>query len=149
MTAVLLTALFAAALPPAALATDAIRTIVITANDSLKFNVTRIEAHPGEKIHIQLRNIGILPKAVMGHNWVLLKTGVDVLAYSNAAVDAKVEDYQPPSLADKVLVSIPLIGARETADTTFDAPATPGTYPFLCSFPAHCQVGMRGELIVR
>lgn len=125
------------------------RTIVIAANDSLKFNVTRIEAHPGETIHSQLRNIGNLPKAVMGHNWVLLKAGADVLAYSNAAVAAKGENYRPPSLADKVLMSIPLIGARETADATFDAPATPGTYPFLCSFPAHCQIGMRGELIVR
>jgi azurin len=147
--AMILLALATAARLPAAPDTDEPRTIVITANDSLKFNVTRIEAHPGEKLHVQFHNNGTLPKSVMGHNWVLLKAGSDVTAYSTAAVSARGENYEPQSLADRVLVALPLIGARQSADVTFDAPATPGVYPFLCSFPAHCQVGMRGELIVK
>jgi uncharacterized cupredoxin-like copper-binding protein len=31
---------------------------------------------------------------------------------------------------------------------TFTAPTTPGRYEFVCSFPGHYQVGMRGVLIV-
>jgi azurin len=140
----------AAVLPPLrASAAEEPRVIVITAGDSMKYDVTRIEAHPGEKLHILLRNNGTLPKSVMGHNWVLLKAGSDTLAYSTAAVAARSENYEPQSLADRVLVALPLIGARQSADVTFDAPVTPGVYPYLCSFPAHCQVGMRGELVVK
>jgi hypothetical protein len=70
-------------------------------------------------------------------------------AYSTAAVSARGENHEPQSLADRVHVALPLIGTRQSADVTFDAPATPGVYPFLCSFPAHCQIGMRQELIVK
>ena len=59
------------------------------------------------------------------------------------------QNYQPASLAGEVLAAIALVGARETGEVTFAAPLAPGSYPFLCSFPAHCQVGMRGELVVK
>ena len=125
------------------------KTVVITANDNMKFSVTRIEARPGQRIHIVLKNEGTLPKEVMAHNWVLLKIGENTTAYATAALSAKGQDYQPPSLAGEVLAAIPLIGARKTGEVTFAAPTEPGSYPFLCSFPAHCQVGMRGELVVK
>jgi len=48
---------------------------------SLAPSVTHIEARPGEKLHSQFRNAGTLPKAVMGHNWVLLKAGSDAMPY--------------------------------------------------------------------
>src|SRR5437016_2350074 len=57
---------------PSARASEAEQTITIVANDTLKFNVTRIEAKPGQKIHVQLRNEGTAPKETMGHNWILL-----------------------------------------------------------------------------
>src|SRR5882724_7028395 len=78
---------------------DAPKTVVITATDSLRFNVTRIDAKPREKIRLVLRNEGSLPKDVMGHNWVLLKAGQDPSAYAAGAVAAKSENFQPASLA--------------------------------------------------
>ena len=128
---------------------EAVKTIVITANDSLRFSVTKIEAQPGEKIHVQLHNAGTMPKDVMGHNWILLKAGADPVAYANAAVSAKTDGYQPKALADQVLAAIPLLGPKQTGDVTFSAPTAPGTYSFLCSFPAHVSAGMRGTLIVK
>ena len=80
--AMILIALATATCLPAAPETEEARTIVITANDSLKFSVTHIEARPGEKLHVQFRNAGTLPKAVMGHNWVLLKAGSDAMPYN-------------------------------------------------------------------
>ncbi|HEY0945970.1 MAG TPA: plastocyanin/azurin family copper-binding protein, partial [Opitutaceae bacterium] len=65
------------------------RVVEITANDSMKFNVTRIEAAAGEELRIVLRNVGSMPKEAMGHNWVLLKQGSDAQAFVNAAVTAK------------------------------------------------------------
>jgi azurin len=130
-------------------AAGGIRTIAISAFDTMKFSVTSIDAHPGEKITIVLKNEGNLPKEAMGHNWVLLKAGVDPQAYANAALTSKAQDFQPTSMADKVLAATKLIGPKETASITFTAPTAPGKYAYLCSFPAHCQVGMRGVLVVK
>ena len=145
----LLFALAAAAFLPAASAADNGKTIVITASDMLKFSVTQIEVQRGQTVHIQLKNAGTLPKDVMGHNWILLKAGSDATAYATAALSAKGEGYQPKSLADQVLASIPLLGPRQTGEVTFVAPDTAGSYIYLCTFPGHFQAGMRGELIVK
>jgi azurin len=128
---------------------DTARHVVIVANDQMKYSVTRIEARPGETIHVQLKNEGTFPKEVMGHNWVLLKSGNTATAYAAAAAQATKENYQPEALADQVLASIPLLGAKHEEAVTFTAPETPGVYPFLCTFPGHFQAGMHGELIVK
>jgi azurin len=146
---VLFTALSFTAFGLGAFAQDGVRTVVITANDNMRFSVTRIDAHPGEKITVQLKNDGTLPKEVMAHNWVLLKAGQDANAYATAALAAKEQEYLPKALAEEVLAFIPLVGAHREGETTFTAPTVPGSYPFLCSFPAHCTVGMRGELVVK
>jgi len=132
-----------------AVAATGIRTVVISAFDTMKYSVNTIEAHPGEKITVELKNEGAMPKEAMGHNWVLLKAGVDPQAYATAALGAKAQDYQPTSMADKVIASIKTLGPKESGSVTFTAPAAPGKYPYLCSFPAHCQVGMRGFLVVK
>jgi azurin len=144
-------ALIAFSLPTirAASSDAGIKTVVITANDSLRFSVTKIEARAGEKIHVQLRNEGTMPKAVMGHNWILLKAGKDPSAYASAALSAKAEEYQPKALENQVIAAIPLLGPKETGDATFNAPTVPGTYYYLCSCPAHSAAGMRGVLIVK
>ena len=149
LSALLLCALVTAAFPSAASASDNETTIVITASDTLRFSVTRIEVQPGQTVHIQLKNLSNMPKDVMGHNWILLKAGSDVSAYATTALVAKGEAYQPKSLAAEVLASIALLGPRQTGEVTFVTPNTPGSYPFLCTFPGHFQAGMRGELIVK
>ncbi len=130
-------------------AADPVQEVALNANDQMKFNFAQFEARPGQTIHVTLNNIGTMPKAVMGHNWILLKAGKDPIAYANAAISAAGENYQPKALAGQVIASIPLLGPRQNGETTFVVPAAPGTYYYLCSFPAHCQAGMRGKLVVR
>jgi azurin len=130
-------------------AQDATTSISITGGDNMKFSVTSFTVKAGEVVHVELKNVGTLPKAVMGHNWILLKTGETGAAYSSAAANAKDEDYQPKALADDVIASIGLLGARQSGDVTFTAPTVPGDYVYLCSFPAHFQVGMHGVMTVK
>ena len=125
------------------------RTIEITAGDNMKYSIASIEAKPGEEIKVILTNIGSQPKEVMGHNWILLKAGTDVAAFSAAAVTAKATDYFPEAKKDEVIAHISLLGPRKSGEVTFKAPDAAGDYPFLCSFPAHYQVGMKGVLTVR
>lgn len=123
--------------------------VSISAFDTMKFSVTKIQAAPNQKITVELKNEGNLPKETMGHNWILLKAGSDPVAYATAAIKARAQDYQPASLAGEVIAATRLIGPKETARVSFTAPSAPGSYPFLCSFPGHCQAGMKGVLIVK
>ena len=125
------------------------REIDITANDTMKYSLTSIEAKPGEDLKVVLTNIGTQPEQVMGHDWVLLKAGSDVAAYDAAALNAKDTGYIPASLNDEVLAKIDILGPRKSGEADFKAPTTPGDYPFLCTFPAHYQAGMKGTLTVK
>jgi len=130
-------------------AASAVATFEVTANDAMKFNLTRIEVNAGQEVKIILTNIGSMPKAAMAHNWVLLKKGSDGKAYADAAVTAQATEYIPAALADQVIVHTKLIGAKQSDEITFKAPTEPGEYPYVCSFPAHYLSGMHGVLVVK
>jgi uncharacterized cupredoxin-like copper-binding protein len=42
-----------------------------------------------------------------------------------------------------------MLGPGQMGDVIFTTPTKPGEYPFLCSFPAHYQSGMKGVLVVK
>lgn len=129
-------------------AASAARVIEITANDAMKFSVTTIDAKVGEEIKIVLTNIGTIPKEAMGHNFVLLKPGTDVNAFSAAAMTAREKDYIPDALKDQIVAHTALLGPRKSDEITFKVTAA-GEYPFLCSFPAHAAAGMKGVLVAK
>ena len=133
---------------PAAAVHDG-RPIEITGNDTMKFSVTEIKAKPGEKLSVTLVNIGTTPKFSMGHNWVLVTSGIDIQPFLVASAEAVTTEYVPVATnKDKILAATKLLGPKERDTVTFTAPTTPGRYEFLCTFPGHFQVGMKGVLIV-
>ena len=144
----------AAATPAAAPAAAAApvhdgRPVEISADDTMKFSVTEIAAKPGEKLSVTLVNLGTTPKFSMGHNWLLLAAKVDVQPFLVAAAEAMTADYVPRATQkDRILAATKLLGPKERDTVTFTAPSAPGRYEFVCSFPGHYQVGMRGVLIV-
>ncbi len=117
--------------------------------NAMKFDATTIAAAPGETIKVVLTNASTLPKSVMGHNWILLKAGTDAVAFAQAAAPEVATGYIPSKLADKIIAHINLLGPGESGEVVFNAPTEPGDYPFLCSFPAHCIVGMKGVFTVK
>ena len=124
------------------------RAIEITGNDTMKFSVTEIRAKPGETLSVTLVNIGTMPKLSMGHNWVLLKKSAALDTFVTDAMQAATTDYIPMARKDDMLAHTKLLGPKEKDTVTFQAPKEPGSYPFLCTFPGHYQVGMKGVLIV-
>lgn len=137
-----------AASAPAPQAKAGPRSIEITANDQMKFSLATIEAKAGEDLKVVLTNVGTLPKEAMGHNWVLLAAGTDAMAFAMASASAKDTDYIPAAFKDKVIAHTAILGPRKSDEASFKAPA-PGEYVFLCSFPGHFAVGMKGKLIVK
>lgn len=124
------------------------REIAITANDAMQFNVKEITAKPGEVVRVKLTHTGKLPKAAMGHNWVLLKpmTPAEFNAFAMACA-TKAPVYLPEDRS-AVIAHTKILGGGESDTVEFTVPATPGDYPFLCSFPGHYAM-MKGVLKVK
>jgi azurin len=123
-------------------------TVELTADDAMKYNVTTINAKPGEQITIKLTNKGTMPKMAAAHNFVLLKKGTDLNAFTTAAVMAGQTDYIPAKFKDQIIASTKLAGPGETVQVSFKAPTAPGEYQYICSFPGHFAT-MKGNLIVK
>lgn len=132
----------------AAKKSGAARTVELAGTDTLKFQPATLRAKPGETIRVVLKVTGMMPKAAMAHNFVLLTLKADANAFAQAASRARTTEYIPAANKADILAYTGLAGAGETVEVTFTAPKDPGTYTFICSFPAHFQGGMKGQLIV-
>lgn len=121
--------------------------VTIEANDQMKFDKQQIEVPANSKVKLTLKNVGEMPKETMGHNWTLLNSGVDLVAYAQASMQAKESDYQSPDMYKDPIVYTKILGPGESETIEFDAPE-PGTYKFLCTFPGHYGM-MQGDFIVK
>jgi azurin len=132
-----------------AAATAAPRVIQLKGGDDMKYSLNKIQAAPGEELKIVLTVSSAMAKDAMAHNFVLLDPSTDVNTFVTKAAVARKTAFIPASLQDKILAQTPLAGNGETVEVTFKAPSTPGTYPYLCTFPGHYAGGMQGQLIVK
>jgi azurin len=123
--------------------------IEITANDSMKFNLTRFEVNAGQEVKVTFTNLGTMPKVAMGHNFIVLHKDADLKAFVDAAVAAQATDYIPAAKTDQIIAHTKLLGPKQSDEITFKAPAEAGEYPFICSFPAHYLTGMKGVMVVK
>jgi azurin len=123
--------------------------IEITGDDRMQFDPTEFEVHPRQPVTITFRNIGTMPKESMGHNLVVLLADTDVMAFANEGARHVRNEFISPEMENQVIAATPVLGPGEVSEIRFVAPAEPGEYPFVCSFPGHTQAGMRGIMIVR
>jgi azurin len=130
-------------------AANGARIINISGNDEMKYSVTSIAAKPGELIRLRLTSKGVLPRIAMAHNVVVLKAGTDPVKFVEAGAAFRQTDFIAPAMKDKVIAKTAFAGPGETVEVVFKAPATPGKYPFVCTFAGHAMSGMRGTLIVK
>lgn len=124
---------------------QAVAEVMIHGDDKMTFDLKEIRVKKGQEVKLTLMHVGKMAKNVMGHNFVILKQGVDMGTFAGAAATAADNDYIPQGTTD-VIVHTKLLGGGETDVITFDAPE-PGTYEFLCSFPGHYAL-MKGKFIV-
>lgn len=124
-------------------AADAI-TINLGSNDQMQYDKNELKAKAGQKVTLVLTHNGQMAKAVMGHNFVLLKQGTDIAEFATEAMAASDSEYIPAS--DAIIAHTSLIGGGESVSVTFEAPAA-GTYDYICSFPGHYGM-MKGKFIV-
>jgi azurin len=130
-------------------AAGAARTIELTGGDDMKFNLTKIQAKPGETLRVVLKNVGTIPKIAMGHNFVVLTLAADPAEFNKASMTAAATEYVPQDLKAQIVGATKLSGPGETVEVTFKVPAKAGTYTYMCTFPGHFAAGMKGQLVVQ
>ena len=124
---------------------EGVANVTITSNDGMRFDVRKIKVTSGQKVKLTLNHSGKLDKKIMGHNVVILKSGVKASSFAVKAASSKSNDYIPEGTTD-VIAHTKMIGGGESAIIEFTAPEK-GTYNYICSFPGHFAM-MKGKLIV-
>jgi glucose/arabinose dehydrogenase/plastocyanin len=110
-----------------------IRIEAVTAQ--MKFDLSRITVAAGEEVVIEFVNRDEMP-----HNFLVTKEGaLETVGLAAEAMvsspDAFGKSFIPKT--PEVLFSMRLLQPGETLQARFTAPAQPGSYPFVCTFPGH------------
>ncbi|NDV61106.1 azurin [Puniceicoccales bacterium CK1056] len=122
--------------------------IIIEANDKMKFNKESFTVGSGDTVQLTLKNVGTMPKFSMGHNVVILEKGSSGKEFAEAAMNSAASDYIPATKTGEIVAHTKLLGGGEEDTIVFVAPSSKGEYPFICSFPGHFQVSMKGVMHV-
>lgn len=122
------------------------RQIVVEAALGLQFVQKELAAQTGEKLTLVFKNPDVVP-----HNWLLARPGSlqrlgEGCNLMIADPEGLAKHYVPES-AD-VLVYTDMVNPQGEFTIHFDAPAQPGDYPYLCTFPGHWMI-MNGVLRVQ
>lgn len=121
--------------------------IVVVSNDMMQFDKKAITVSKTcKEFKVTLKHSGKLPKAAMGHNWVLTKAS-DARAVASEGMAAGVDNsYVKPGDA-RVIALTDVIGGGESTSVTFPVSklAAGEQYKFFCSFPGHIGL-MIGDL---
>ena len=101
----------------------------------------------GEKVKVTLENKATVPQP---HNLIIAKPGtlMKVGALANGMLtdpQAMAKNYVPEST--DILHHTKLVQPGQSESLEFEAPAEPGDYPYLCTFPGHWML-MQGVMKV-
>jgi azurin len=97
----------------------------------------------GQEVELTFTNES---KINMQHNFVLVQQGA-AEEIANAGISAGADKGWVPE-SPKILAHTKLLNAGQAETIKFTAPATPGKYPFICTFPGHWTT-MKGDLEVK
>lgn len=118
--------------PPPVMDGDTLN-VVINAIAGLKFDRVRFQAAPGVPIRLTLNNNDV--EGDMDHNLVVTRPGARQVV-ATAGMQTSAEQNYVPRIP-QVLVFTPLLKKGNSYVLRFNAPAEPGAYPYVCTFPGH------------
>jgi azurin len=120
-------------------------TIQLQANENMRFDKELLKVHTGKKITLIFENTSVPANASMSHNVVILKPGIDLADFADAARNAQNEQYVPSSVISLIIAHTKLVAGGQSDQVEFTI-SQPGVYPFICSFPGHWGT-MQGKIV--
>ncbi|MBB3176560.1 azurin [Variovorax sp. Sphag1AA] len=121
--------------------------VEIEGNDAMQFNKSSIDVPQScKQFTVKLKHTGKLPKAAMGHNWVLT-TPADAQAVATDGIAAGLDKNYLKAGDPRVIASTSIVGGGESTSVTFDTSKLKAdqSYMYICSFPGHSAL-MKGTL---
>lgn len=122
----------------------------IEAGDQIAYNKDSLSVPSScAEVTVTLTHTGALPKAAMGHNWVLLPTTASVEDVARAGMRAGIDNGYLPADDERIVAATELIGGGESTSVTFSLSALDEgeSYIYVCTFPGH-WTAMRGTFSV-
>ncbi len=119
----------------------------IEGNDAMQFNKTSMTVPASCKdFTVKLTHTGKLPKAAMGHDWVLTKAA-DMNAVDTDGTAAGLANNYIKTGDTRVIAHTKVVGGGESDSVTFPVSKLKAgeSYMFFCSFPGHATI-MKGTL---
>lgn len=120
------------------------KTITMGTEPGLQFSIKQFDVKPGAKIKLVFDN-----NDDMQHNLLIVQGGASDeigMAALKLGLNGSKMQYVPKS--DKVLFHTNLLQPRSSETIYFEAPAKPGKYEYVCTYPGHFQI-MRGVMNVK
>ncbi|WP_243049984.1 azurin [Dyella sp. RRB7] len=121
----------------------------IEGSDAMQFNQKSIEVPKTcKQFTVTLKHAGKLPKASMGHNWVLGEASDETGIIADGMKAGADHDYIKPQ-DPRVIAHTKLVGGGESDSVTIPlAKLKAGeTYAYFCTFPGHAAL-MKGALAI-
>ena len=119
----------------------------IDGNDAMQFNKTTMAIPLAcKEFTVKLKHTGKLPKAAMGHNWVLSKTA-DVAGVASDGMPAGLAKEYDKDGDAREIAHTKVVGGGESTSVSFDVAKLKAgeAYTYFCSFPGHSSI-MKGTL---
>ncbi|MGC1242632.1 MAG: PVC-type heme-binding CxxCH protein [Chryseosolibacter sp.] len=113
--------------------------------NEMKFDLKNFTVEAGKTVDVIFENPDF-----MQHNLVVTKPGAMEIvgrAADKLATDPRGAEMQYVPDIPEVLFHTRLVNPQETVKLEFTAPATPGDYPYVCTFPGHWSI-MNGVMKV-
>ncbi|SKA77916.1 putative membrane-bound dehydrogenase domain-containing protein [Prosthecobacter debontii] len=122
--------------------------IIHTVHEQLRFDTTQLTVRAGKPFEVIFENDDVMP-----HNFVIVPPGKH-MEIGNAAMtmtpdklDKQGRAYMPPVFEKDIIAATKLLEPGQKDQLKVKAPAQPGDYEFVCTFPGHALV-MWGTLKV-
>jgi azurin len=140
----MLVAALLAAGASAAFSADAQTVTIKTLRAQMRYDTEEFTVQPGQTVKIVFENDDDLP-----HNLCFFQPGTDVITAANKQMEnpdaALKRNYIPDD--PRIWLHLKPLNPHERDEVTFTAPAKPGIYPYVCTFPGHAAI-MNGKMTV-
>ncbi len=123
----------------------AVKLTLSTKGDELYYDKATLTVKAGQSIELTFTN-GASSTSGLTHNVTFVKPGTEEQV-ANAGIQAGPDKGWTPTDSPMVVATTKLVNPGESQTITFQAPDTPGDYPYICTFPGH-WVTMKGVLKV-
>lgn len=121
--------------------------VEIQSNDAMQFNKATVAVPAScKQFKVALKHAGKLPKAAMGHNWVLTTVADAKGVAADGIAAGLARDYLKAGDA-RVIAATKIVGGGESTEVSVDVAKLKAgeTYAYFCSFPGHSGI-MKGTL---